>query len=302
MNWTRSGCVVVLCALLASGTSASAQGTGGRQVESALQQIGAFVERYYSRARSVVADVRVRVQPMRRDLSPDGRARRLLYEMRVEWAAGSTDTAPEPIIVRDLLEADGRPPGPGDDLECTDPELVSPEPLAIFLPARQHDFLFSWAGRDREAGRDAIVLDYRTRSEDSPTIEWDGPCVSIDLPAMRRGKVWADAESGDVLRLDEHLTGMFEFRVPPEQSRLGGPPRIIERADTSIRSLSGSPIRTKRIFCPRPSAVESRLPSSMELMTVWRHATSRRLFITHDISNYRRFVTGSRILRDPRLP
>ncbi len=294
MNWTRSGCVVVLCALLASGTSASAQGTGGRQVESALQQIGAFVERYYSRARSVVADVRVRVQPMRRDLSPDGRARRLLYEMRVEWAAGSTDTAPEPIIVRDLLEADGRPPGPGDDLECTDPELVSPEPLAIFLPARQHDFLFSWAGRDREAGRDAIVLDYRTRSEDSPTIEWDGPCVSIDLPAMRRGKVWADAESGDVLRLDEHLTGMFEFRVPPEQSRLGGPPRmIIERADTSIR------YRPVGFTDPDETLL---LPSSMELMTVWRHATSRRLFITHDISNYRRFVTGSRILRDPRLP
>ena len=214
--------------------------------------------------------------------------------MRVEWAAGSTETAPEPIIVRDLLEAVGRPPGPGDDLECTDPELVSPEPLAIFLPARQHDFLFSWAGRDREAGRDAIVLDYRTRSEDSPTIEWDGPCVSIDLPAMRRGKVWADAESGDVLRLDEHLTGMFEFRVPPEQSRLGGPPRmIIERADTSIR------YRPVGFTDPDETLL---LPSSMELMTVWRHATSRRLFITHDISNYRRFVTGSRILRDPRLP
>ena len=81
------------------------------------------------------------------------------------------------------MEADGRPPGPGDELECADPELVSAEPLAIFLPARQHDFLFSWVGRDREAGRDAIVLDYRTRSEDSPTIEWDDPCVSIDCLA-----------------------------------------------------------------------------------------------------------------------
>ena len=294
MNWTRSGCVVVLCALLAGGTSASAQGTGGRQVESALQQIGAFVERYYSRARSVVADVRVRVQPMRRDLSPDGRARRLLYEMRVEWAAGSDDTAPEPIIVRDLLETDGRPPGPGDDLECTDPELVSAEPLAIFLPARRHDFLFSWAGRDREAGRDAIVLDYRTRSDESPTIDWDGPCVSIDLPGMRRGKVWADAESGDVLRLDEYLTGMFEFRVPREQSRWGGVLRMtIERADTSIR------YRPVGFSDPDETL---QLPSSIELMTVWRNAASPRLFITHDISNYRRFVTGSRILRDPRLP
>ena len=173
---------------------------------------------------------------MKRDLSSDGRARRLLYEMRVEWEAGSDEMAREPLIVRDLLEADGRPPEPGDDLECTDPELVSAEPLAIFLPERRHDFSFRWAGRDREGGREVIVLDYRARSDESPTIEWDGACVSIDLPGMRRETVWADAESGDVLRLDEHLTGRFEFRVPPEQSRGGGPLRmIIERADSSIR-------------------------------------------------------------------
>ena len=295
MNWPGSGCVVVLGALLAGGPSASAKGTGDRLVEPALQRIGAFVERYYSRAQSVVADVRVRVQPMKRDLSAHGRVRRLLYEMRVEWAEGSDDNAPEPIIVRDLLEADGRPPEPGDDLECTDPELVSADPLAIFRPERRHDFLFSWAGREREAGRDVIVLDYKTRSDESPTIDWDGPCVSIDLPGMRRGKVWADAKSGDVLRLDEHLTGMFEFRVPREQRRRGAPLKmIIERADTSIR------YRPVVFSDPDETLL---LPSSIELMTVWRNAASQRMFITHDISNYRRFVTGSRILRNPpRVP
>ena len=294
MNWLRSGCVAVLGALLVGGTSASAQGAGDRTVDSALQQIGAFVERYYSRARRVVADVRVRVQPMGRDLSPQGRTRRLLYEMRVEWAAGRDDTAPEPIVMRDLLEVDGRPPEPGDDLECTDPKLVSADPLAIFLPTRQSDFSFNWAGTDREAGRDAIVLDYRALSNESPTIKWKGSCVSIDLPGMTRGRVWADAESGDVLRLDEHLTGMFEFRVPPEQSRRGGPlTMIIERADTSIR------YRPVGFSDPDETLL---LPSSIELMTVWRNAGIQRLFITHDISNYRRFVTGSRIVRNPHLP
>jgi len=294
MNWPRTGCVVVLGALLAGGTSTSAQRGSGGQVEPALQRIGAFVERYYSRARSVVADDRVRVQPLRRDLSSQGRVRRLLYEMRVEWETGSDEMAPEPLIVRDLLEADGRPPEPGDDLECTDPSLVSAEPLAIFLPKRRHEFSFSWVGRDREGGRDVVVLDYRTRSDESPTIEWDGPCVSIDLPGMRSGTVWADAESGEVLRLDERLTGRFEFRVPPEQRRAGGPLRmIIERADSSIR------YRSVGFSDPDETLL---LPSSIELMTVWRHATTQRLLITHDISNYRRFVTGSRILRNPRLP
>ena len=294
MNWQRTSCVVALGALLAGGTSVSAQDAGGRQVDTALQQIGAFVERYYSRALSVVADDRVRIQPLGRDLSAQYRARHLLYEMRVEWEAGSDDAVPEPIIVRELLEADGRPLESDDDLECTDPRLESAEPLAIFLPERRHDFSFSWAGRDHEGGRDVIVLDYRTRSDEAPTIEWDGPCVSIDLPGMRRGTVWADAESGDVVRLDEHLTGRFEFRVPPEQNRMGGPLRMtLERADSSIR------YRPVGFSDPDETLL---LPASIELMTVWRNGASPRLLITHDISNYRRFVTSFRILSNPRLP
>ena len=291
MSWRRTQCVVVLGALLlgATAASASAQGAGDRQVDSALQQIGAFVERYYSRAQSVVADVRVRVQHMGRDLSPQGRPRRLLYEMRVEWAEGTDEGDREPVVMRQLLEADGRPPEQDDDPECTDPKLVSGEPLAMFLPARQGDFLFEWAGHDREAGRDVIVLDYRAQTDESPTIEWDEDCITVDVPGLTRGRVWADAESGDVLRLDERLTGMFEFRVPPEHSRRGGPRTMaIERADTSIRY--------RHVVFSGPDETLL-LPSSVELMTVWRGAGTRRLFITHDISNYRRFVTGSRSIR-----
>ena len=111
---------------------------------------------------------------------------------------------------------------------------------------------------------------------------------------MRRGKVWADAESGEVLRLDEHLTGMFEFSIPPDQSRRGGPPRmILERLDTSIR------YRPVEFSDPDETL---QLPSSIEVMAVWRNAASPRVFITHDMSNYRRFVTGSRMLRNPRRP
>ena len=286
---------MVLGALLAAPTSASAQPTGGREVDAALERIGDFVERYYFRAQSVVSEVRVRVRPMRRDMSPQGPTRRLLYEMRVEWEpGGKDDMPPEPIVMRDLLEANGRPPKPGDDLECTDPKLVSPEPLAIFLPQRRSGFSFTWAGRDREAGRDAVMLDYRARTDEPPTIEWNGSCVRVDLPGMTRGRVWADAESGEVLRLDEHLTGMFEFDVPREQRRSGGPMTMtVERADTSIRY--------RRVGFSSPDETLL-LPSSIEMMMVWRNAGVQRLFITHDISNYRRFVTGSRILRNSSLP
>lgn len=294
MNWARGACAAVIGAVVASGTPVSAQSDHRREVDAALQRIGAFVESFYGRAQDVVSDVRVRVRPMGRDLSPQGRARRLLYEMRVEWEAGAGGAAPEPIVMRDLLEADGRPPKPGDDLECTDPKLISPEPLAVFLPQRRPGFSFGWAGRDREAGRDAVMLDYRAIGDQPPTVEWDGSCVSVDLPGMTRGRVWADPESGEVLRLDEHLTGMFEFPVPPDQTRRGAPlSMIIERADFSIR------YRPVEFSDPDETLM---LPSSIEMMTVWRNAGIQRLFTTQNVSNYRRFVTGSRIIRNPNNP
>ena len=290
VSGSRIWWVVVLGALLATGSPVAAQSTDGEKVEAALQRIGDFVERYYVRAQSVVSDVLVRVRPLGRDLRPQGSPRRLRYEMRVEWEPGTDETPPEPLVIRDLLEANGRPPKPGDDLECSDPKLVSPEPLAMFLPSRQSEFSFTWAGRDREGGREAIRLDYQARTDVPPTVEWTDSCVSVDLPGMTKGRVWADAESGGVLRLDEHITGMFEFRVPRAQRRTGAPMTMtIERADSSIRYRSIT-------FTGPPETLL--LPVSIELMTAWRNTGAARMLIRQDISNYRRFVTGSRILRN----
>ena len=212
----------------------------------------------------------------------------------MEWPEGTDEMVSEPVVVRKLLEADGRPPKPGDDPGCADSEPLSEEPLAVFLPAKRKDYVFTWFGRDREAGRDTIVLDYRMRHGEEPTIEWDDSCVSIHLPGKTNGRVWADAESGDVLRVDEHLTGMFEFAVPREHSRGGMPLTMtIERADSSVR------YRPVDFSDPDETLL---LPSSIELMTVWRNAGVTRQFITQEISNYRRFLTGSRMIGTPRRP
>ena len=141
----------------------------GPDVEAVLQRIQASVERFYSRAQHVMADVRVRVRPMGRDFRSTGRGRNLLYEMRVEWAEGDTGTlAPEPVVMRTLLEANGRPAGPEDEPVCADPEPFSEEPLAIFLPAKRQDYVFTWSGREREAGRETDVLEYRLRHDEEP--------------------------------------------------------------------------------------------------------------------------------------
>ena len=284
----------MLGALLLGGAPVSAQSAGDRDVEAVLQRIQASVERFYSRARLVLADVRVRVRPMARDFRSTGRPRSLLYEMRVEWAGGTDSTAPEPLVVRRLLEANGRPAAPEDEPVCADPEPFSEEPLAIFLPAKRKDYVFTWSGRDREAGRETDVLEYRLRRREAPTIEWEDTCVSIDLPGHTRGKVWADAENGDVLRVDERLTGMFEFRVPREQRRRGVRPTM------AIES-SSSTVRYRRVAFSDPDEALL-LPASMESMTVWRNAGVARQFITHEISNYRRFVTGARMVGTPQRP
>ena len=294
MRWPHTGLAFVLGTCLVGGAPISAQRAGESDVGAVLQRIQASVERFYSRAVHVMADVRVRVRPMRRDFRSTGRGRNLLYEMRVEWAEGTDTTVPEPVVMRTLLEANGRAAAPEDEPECADPEPFSEEPLAVFLPAKRKDFVFTWSGRDREAGRETDVLEYRLRHHEAPTIEWEDTCVSIDLPGHTRGRVWADAENGDVLRVDERLSGMFEFRVPREQRRRGVRPTMTIESATST-------VRYRRVTFSDPDE-SLLLPSSMESMTVWRNAGVARQFITHEISNYRRFVTGARIVGIPRRP
>ena len=294
MRWPRTWCAFALGCLLAGAAPVSAQSAADRDVEAVLQRIQASVERFYARALHVVADVRVRVRPLGRSFRSTGRGRSLLYEMRVEWAEGTDTTAPAPVVTRRLLEANGRPAAPEDEPQCADPEPFSEEPLAIFLPAKRKDYVFTWFGREREAGRETDVLEYRLRHEEAPTIEWEDTCVSIDLPGHTRGRVWADVENGDVLRVDERLTGMFEFPVPRDQRRRG------VRSTMAIES-SNSTVRYRRVAFSDPDETLL-LPASSESMTVWRNAGVARQFILHEISNYRRFVTGARIVGIPRRP
>ena len=50
-----------------------------------LARLSEYVEQYYTRAQSIVTNESVTVQQINRDLTVDGFARRLVYELRVEW-------------------------------------------------------------------------------------------------------------------------------------------------------------------------------------------------------------------------
>jgi hypothetical protein len=158
----------------------------------------------------------------------------------------------------------------------------------MLLPARLSESQFSVAGSTRVNGRAAVMLDYRGVASLPADIAWTEDCVTVNLPGRSRGRVWVDAETYDVMRIDDRLTGQFEFEVPREYARRGGArSMIIERAESSIRYA--------RIEFdePRESIV---LPVSIDTVTVIRSTSMQRVRITHRLRNHRRFLTQGRLL------
>ena len=269
----------------------SARFAAGQAVaaDEAVSRIGDYVERYYRRAQAIVAEETVSIQPLGRDLGSEGFARRLTYELRLEWNPDAGDDEAPAKVTRQLLKVNGRSPGPKQEPECLDPRGVSPEPLAFLLPNRRHKYIFTAAGPGRVDGRPAIMVDYRSRGAEAPKVEWDKECASIDLPGRSRGRVWADPESAEILRLDEQLTGMVDIPVPWKQQRRGAPLYMtIERADMSIRY--------HRVAFTDPDETLV-LPSAIQTLAIIRNSGVPRVRISQTFASYRRFVTGSRIVQ-----
>ena len=277
--------------LLASATLAGQPGGAPVELGDLLARVGARVEEYYTRARTVLCTETVRLQPLGFTWSAVGRARRLVYELRVDWNGGDGDAPADASVLRQLVSVDGRAPRADADPDdtCLDPKPVSPEPLEFLLPAHQRDFRFKWSGTDRVDGRLAGKIDYRAATTDPPSVVWHGHCVSVDVPAQQGGRVWVALDNGDVLRLDEHLIGRFDLPVPAHDRLPGAPTWMeIERADSSTRY--------KAVKFQKPDEVLM-LPASIDSLTIVRNAGTPRLRTTQEFSNYRRFVTAGRLVK-----
>jgi hypothetical protein len=267
------------------------RGTRGQTIsaDQTVARLSDYVEQYYSRAQSIVANESVTVQRLNRDLSFDGFARRLVYELRVEWDPSADDDEPPARVTRQLLTVNGKPPKKGDKPECMDPKSVSPEPLAFLLPDRRHKYAFASAGIGRVDGREAIMVDYRALEPGEPIVEWTDECVSVDVPGRWRGRVWAEPETATIVRMDEQLMGMVDLPIPRTLQRINGALYMtLERADMSIR------YRPVRFNDPDETLM---LPAEITSSSMWRNGGSAGSRVTQSFSNYRRFVTAGRIIR-----
>ena len=257
-----------------------------------LTRVGTAVERYYARAQSIICVETVRIQSLGFDLIPDtSAARQLTYELRVAWSDAENGETPEALVQRELLKINSRAPRPKDKPECLDPSAVSPDTLEMLLPSKQADYIFTAAGSTKFKGREALLIDYKSKQNGpvSATAHEDREdCWRIDMPGHTKGRVWIDAQNDDVLRLDEHLNGFVDITLPADRKRTRGPqPIVFERLDTSV------------VFGPitfsDPDEILT-LPISVDSLTVVRNAGTPRVRKTQRFSNYRRFITGARIV------
>jgi hypothetical protein len=249
-------------------------------------RVGAYVERYYDRTQRIVVEETVMMQPLRSDLSPDGFGRQVVYETRLEW----NPAADEPASVRrEVLRTRGPALGPPDQPDCYDDRGITPEPLAFLLPARQSRMRFRMAGNGRVGERAALMLEYRPIKEEPAKVTWNDQCGEVDLSGRTRGRVWADPDSGAVLKLSEWLIGPEDFPGPTTgRARDRGPLSFTaERADTTIE------YREVRFTEPDETLL---LPWRVDSVSVIVRSGLPRLRVSQTYTNYRRFLTESKII------
>jgi hypothetical protein len=265
-------------------------------LEEALDRVGEKIEQYFAHAQRIVFIETATIQYIGSNMTPDGFARVLESEVRVETlpADGDGDGSAETKVLRELRKVNGHARRPSDDRQnCLDPNPVSPEPLAFLLPENRNGYEFSWAGYGKGKNQHKILIDFRELGGGKPEVKersdkggGDG-CFSIDVPGRARGRVWIDATTFDVLRVDQRIAGQVDFRLPANRRRpFTDDLQVLERLDTSIR------YKTVPFRDPEEVAL---LPESIDTVMIVRGMQSYRM--KQVFSDYRRFVTDAKLVK-----
>jgi hypothetical protein len=263
-------------------------------LEGVLERASARVIEYFARAQSIMCLEKVSLQRLTSGFSAEGPARFVESELRLSWEPTPEDPTPkEARTLRNVLKVNGGTPRKNDHKNCTTPEQQTSEvqPLSILLPDTRADLAFAYQGRETIDGRDALVITYRETmktSVDVELIEGKEDCISFDIDGGMRGRIWIDAATHDVLRLDRSLSGLIEIPLPRKAQRIGVAHRwTMERWDSSIR------FKPVRFDDPAETLI---LPVTSTTLQVTRGAGTPRLRTSTQYTAYRRFITGARIV------
>jgi hypothetical protein len=238
----------------------------------------------------------VHVQPLSYGLSGDGFGRTVESELRVSWD-GDAGGASEARAMRQVMKVNGHKPRRNDRNNCTTPERHDTEPqvLSMLLPDERDDYTWALAGAASIDGRPALLLDFREKEALSLEVsvqDDDEDCLTYTVRGGSRGRLWLDAESHDVMRLDQHLVGQANAPMPRILQRRPGasPTMTVERFDTSYR------FKRMRFENPEETLV---LPVSSTSLRITQGGGAPRMRVTTEYRDYHRFLTGGRLVPGP---
>jgi hypothetical protein len=259
-----------------------------------LERASARVTEYFARAQSIMCLEKVSLQRLNFGFSSDGPARFVESELRLSWEPTAEDPMPkEARTLRQVLRVNGHAPRKKDWDNCTTPEQQESEvqPLSILLPGSRVEYSFAYGGRGNIDGRSAVIITFKEIVKpkvDVSLVEDNENCISFDIQGGTHGKIWLDAETNDVLRLDRALTGLVEIPLPRKAERFSGNGFwTMERWDSSIR------FKAVRFDEPNETLI---LPVESTTLQVTRGAGTPRLRTTTRYTSYRRFMTTGKVV------
>jgi hypothetical protein len=264
-------------------------------LEGVLERASARVAEYFARAQSIVCLEKVALQRLSLGFSADGPARFVESELRLSWEPTKDDPTPkEARTLRQVVRVNGHAPRKKDWNNCTTPEQEDSEeqPLSMLLPEARAKLSFEYDRHEVIDGRGAVVIAFRERklkpTVDVSLVEDNENCISFNIDGGMRGKLWIDAETNDVLRLDRSLSGLVEIPLPRKAQRYGvNHEWTMERWDSSIR------FKAVKFDDPTETLI---LPISSSTLQVTRGSGTPRLRTTTQYTAYRRFMTGARVV------
>jgi len=207
------------------------------------------------------------------------------------------DGSGEPSVVRQIRKVNGRPPREKDRKDragCTDPNPLSTEPLSFLLPSKRGEYRFTLAGPGKGKERHLLIIEYMLdkRPQKIELIEDKNgheDCFDWSGTPPIKGRIWVDAQTYDVVRVERRNLGPVDVRVPmaiQRKHQLGGNVTI-ERDDTTIR------YKTVAFSDPDEAML---LPESIEMLVVV-HGGLKSARRSQTYTDYRRFVTGARLVK-----
>ena len=288
--------LVLLTALTGRPMWASAAfGQPDTDIDALVARVGERVSQYFRRAQTVMCLERSTVQPIQANWSSEGTPRTVESDLRVELRNVDDAFTDEPDVVREIRTINGRAPRPRDAKSrnaCTDPNPLSPEPLAFLLPAHKKEYRFTAVKRATEDDRAALVIAFQTATRTGRVNLIEDPgghddCFDWKGSIARRGRVWVDAGTNDVLKVETNLVGPVDIDVPYHLQRRYslGSYIVLERDDVTMH------YRSMRFTDPDESML---LPDMIESLTILRsdlQSVRRRDIFT----DYRRFLTSGHI-------